>query len=147
MPDYQSFANALVELDPATGEALLKTTPAAPAAGASTEAKQDANIANTDYIPKNNAVFVASVHTVPTPGTALSVGPQACGNGKTTTVRALASNTGDVFIGNSASAAQNSATAFRLAPGEALELMVTNWSVIFVDVAVANEGVNVVVEA
>lgn len=154
MPTYQSLANALVELDPATGEALLKTTPSAPAAGAATEAKQDVQItaeqaiqAAVENIPANNAVFVCKVKTVPVAGTAETLGPQLCGTGKGTTVRALKSNTGSVFIGNSKVAAETAATAFELEPGESLELLITNWSEIWIDPAVNGEGVNAVVEA
>lgn len=78
---------------------------------------------------------------VPTPGHAEQLPAIAIPTGFELVIRAKPTNTDDVYIGKTEAFASLATKRITLAAGEAAKLRVSNASLIFVDAAVANEGI------
>jgi hypothetical protein len=89
----------------------------------------------------NRPAFVTGQVNVPVPGTAAQLPAQAIPDGFTIFIRAKVTNTGNIYIGNSAPNAQNHLVAFILEPGAFLEYGITNGDLVFLDADDANDGV------
>jgi len=83
---------------------------------------------------------------VPTPGHAEQMPELEVPAGFDLVIRGIPTNTGNVYIGKSEGAASQATKRITLAAGEAVKLRVSNASLVFVDAAVANEGVEYFVE-
>jgi hypothetical protein len=94
----------------------------------------------------NRESFATGQVTVPIPGTAVQMPAQAIPDGFAVVIRAKGSNTMDVFVGNSAANAQNPAVRYILEAGEFVTLYITDLSLAFIDAAIADEGVDWIVE-
>lgn len=73
--------------------------------------------------------------TVPTAGTRVQFPDQPC---RSVTIRALAANTGDVYVGN---VFLSSANGLPLAGSDALDIAIDNTKRLYLDAAVNGEGV------
>jgi len=73
--------------------------------------------------------------TVPVPGARVQLPDVPC---RSATLRALAANTGAVYLGNEL---VDSSTGFPLAAGDAVDIAIDNLRRLYLDVAVAAEGV------
>jgi hypothetical protein len=97
----------------------------------------------------NRASFRALKKTVAVPGTAEQLTTQAVPGGFKITVRPLSTNTGSVWIAETQAKAQAALhpDAWEFSPGDApLNLNLTDWSAIWVDAAVAAEGIRITSE-
>lgn len=94
----------------------------------------------------SEGAWASAVKTVAVPGTAEQCASLAAAPGKAIVFKALDSNTDDVYLGNSQANAQNAAVRFSLAAGQSLVLYVTNANLVWVDAAVAAEGICIAVE-
>jgi hypothetical protein len=72
---------------------------------------------------------------------AVQLTAQAIPNGYFLTIKAKTSNTNVIYVGNSQANAQAHTTAFILAAGESIRLQITDASLVWIDAAVANEGI------
>lgn len=92
--------------------------------------------------PNLSAVgFLTGQATVAVAGTAQVLGGNVpIVRGRDLVVRALVTNTGNIWVGNSAVNAQNHAVAFLLKPGESISLQLNNINLVFIDAAVNGEG-------
>ena len=61
-------------------------------------------------------------------------------------VKALSGNAGTIYVSESKVSAQDTNSAFPLAPGDAIELKVKNSSSVWIDASVSGEGINWIVE-
>ena len=73
--------------------------------------------------------------TVTTAGTAVQLAAQAC---KSVSVKALAGNTGKIYVGDSS---VSSADGYELSPGEPIDMAIDNVNRLYIDAAVDGEGV------
>lgn len=95
----------------------------------------------------NQSDFNTGQTLVPVPGTAVQLPNTAIPDGFALVIKALPANAGRVYIGNTAAAAQVPANAYSLGPNEHVELQITNANLVYLNAAVANDGVEIVVEA
>lgn len=79
--------------------------------------------------------------TITTPGTPVKLPGLIIPDGYALVVRAMKSNTGDVYLGNSKDNVQDSSKRITLAPDESTKLEVKKANVIWLDTDVAGEGV------
>lgn len=94
----------------------------------------------------NQADFNTGQTLVPVPGTAVQLPNIAIPDGFALVIKALPTNAGRVYIGHTAAAAQVPANAYSLGPNEHVELKLTNANLVYLNTAVANDGVEIVVE-
>lgn len=87
----------------------------------------------------NTAVAISGQIKVTTAGTEVQGTNIPLDNG--VFIKALAANTGLVFVGNNGSGAVSSSTGFELAAGEVILVPVANLNEIWIDSAVNGEGV------
>ena len=80
------------------------------------------------------------------PGTAVQLPNIAIPDGFTLVIKALPGNAGRVHIGHDAATAQVPANAYSLGPNEHAELNLTNANLVWLDAAVVNDGVEILVE-
>jgi len=80
------------------------------------------------------AVFTGQV-TVPTPGVRVQLPDVPC---RSASLRALSTNTAAIYLGNEL---VNAANGFPLAAGDCLDLAIDNLRRLYIDAAVANEGI------
>jgi phosphatidylserine/phosphatidylglycerophosphate/cardiolipin synthase-like enzyme len=73
--------------------------------------------------------------TVPSPGARVQLPDVPC---RSATIRALSTNTGSVYLGNEL---VDSSTGFPLAAGDAVDIAIDNLRRLYIDAAVADEGV------
>lgn len=92
----------------------------------------------------NAAAFVTDTATVAVPGTAAQCPSHVPAAGKPVLVVALSTNTGYVWIGESAAQAQ--ANLIPLAAGQSIEISIDDTDKIWIDAAVGGEGVGIIVE-
>lgn len=111
--------------------------------GATRRLAVDANISADD---PNKDAFATGQDTIASAGTGEQGAAQAIPDGFAIVIRALASNTGNLQVGNSQANAQNAAVAFILAAGDAVTLRVSNLNLLWFDVTVDGEGYNWIVE-
>jgi|GEM_PF-3456986 len=91
--------------------------------------------------------WVHHQRNVSTPGTAKQLGSIIIPPGFfDLVVRAKSTNTGNIYVGNSNANASDANERITLASDEAIKLRVSNASLVWVDAAVANEGVEYFVE-
>lgn len=83
---------------------------------------------------------------VPIPGTAVQLPNTLIPDGVSLVIKALPGNAGRVYIGHTAVDAQTPALAYSLGPNEHVELSITNANLVYLDAAIANEGVEIVME-
>ena len=94
----------------------------------------------------NRESFATGQVTVPVPGTAVQLPAQAIPDGFAVVIRAKDTNTGNVYLGNSAANAQDPTVAYILDVGEFVTLYITDLSAAFIDADVADEGIDWIVE-
>jgi len=94
----------------------------------------------------SEGAWASAVKSVAVPGVAEQCASLAAAPGKAIVFKARDTNTGNVFLGNSQASAQNVATRFLLAAGQSLVLYITNANLVWVDAAVAAEGISIAVE-
>jgi hypothetical protein len=95
----------------------------------------------------NRASFNTNQQNVAAPGTAVQLQDQAIPDGFAVVVKSKKANTGAIRVGFSAADAQNAAKAFVLADAkDFVRLFITNTSLIWIDAAIAGEGVEWIVE-
>lgn len=95
---------------------------------------------------KNRDKWEHSHTDVATPGGAVQLGPLAIPDGFDLVVRARPGNTGDIYVGKTKGDASRSAVRITLVAGEAINLRVTNASLVWIDAVVSGEGVEYFVE-
>jgi hypothetical protein len=83
--------------------------------------------------PANRAGFATDQQTVATAGVGVQLQAQAIPNGFSVFIRALPTNVGNVYVGNSQANAENHAVAEVLEPGAFLEYFITNVDLIWID--------------
>ncbi len=106
----------------------------APAAPPATEEGVPIQTLDLGKVLPLEAVFTGRV-TVPTPGTRVQLPDVPC---RSATIRALSTNTSAVYVGNELVDAD---TGFPLAAGDALDLAIDNLRRLYLDAAVAAEGI------
>jgi hypothetical protein len=91
----------------------------------------------------NRSAFGTGQQTVTTAdgAHAVQLGALVVPNGFFLTIKALSSNTKNIYLGNSQANAQAHTTAYILAPGESVRLQITNANLCWIDAQVATEGV------
>lgn len=94
----------------------------------------------------NRADFNTGQTLVPFPGTAVQLPNITIPDGYALVIKALPTNAGRVYIGHTAADAQVPANAYSLGPNEHAELKITNANLAYLDAAVANDGVEILVE-
>lgn len=94
----------------------------------------------------NRADFNTGQILVPVIGTAVQLPNINIPDGYSLVIKALSGNAGRVYIGHDAATAQVPANAYSLGPNEHAELNLTNANLVFLDAAVANDGVEILVE-
>ena len=94
----------------------------------------------------SESAWASAQKTVAVPGAAEQCGSLAAPAGKGIVFKAKDSNTNTVYLGNSQANAQNASVRFGLAAGQSLILYITNANLVWVDAAVAAEGVDIAVE-
>jgi hypothetical protein len=106
----------------------------APAAPPTTEEGVPIQTLDLGKVLPPEAVWTGQL-TAPAPGTRVQLPDVPC---RSATIRALSTNTGAVYLGNEL---VDAATGFPLAAGDALDLAIDNLRRLYLDVAVAAEGV------
>jgi phosphatidylserine/phosphatidylglycerophosphate/cardiolipin synthase-like enzyme len=106
----------------------------APAAPPTTEEGVPIQTLDLGKILPLEAVWTGQL-TVPSPGARVQLPDVPC---RSASLRALSSNTGSIYLGNEL---VNSATGYVLSPGDALDLAIDNLRRLYIDAAVANEGI------
>ena len=99
-----------------------------------------------DFATLNRDTFIAGKKTVAVAGTAEQLPSNAVPQGFPVIVKALAANSGKVHGAKTQAIAQVDATAYELAAGEAVGLLVSNTNKIWVDANTSGEGVTFTVE-
>ena len=94
----------------------------------------------------NRSDFNTGQTLVPVPGTAVQLPNIPIPDGFTLVIKALPGNAGRVHIGHDAATAQVPANAYSLGPNEHAELNLTNANLVWLDAAVVNDGVEILVE-
>ena len=94
----------------------------------------------------NRADFNTGQTLVPVPGTAVQLPNIAIPDGYALVIKALPTNAGRIYLGHTAADAQVPANAYSLGPNEHADLKITNANLVYMDVAVANDGVEIIVE-
>lgn len=84
--------------------------------------------------------------TVTAPGTAEPLETLVIPDGFTLVVRALVGNTGNIFLGQTKALAEDAARRLPFSKGNGLTLNIKNTNQVWVDAAVADEGVDFWVE-
>ena len=97
-----------------------------------------ANLNRSDFNTGQTLVLV--------PGTAVQLPNIAIPDGFTLVIKALPGNAGRIYLGHDAATAQVPANAYSLGPNEHAELNLTNANLVWLDAAVANDGVEILVE-
>jgi len=83
---------------------------------------------------------------IPDPGTAVQLPNIPIPDDILLVIKALPGNAGRVYIGHTAVDAQTPALAYSLGINEHVELKVTNANLVYLDAAIANNGVEIIVE-
>ena len=94
----------------------------------------------------NRPSWTHSQKTVGTPGTAEQLADLVVADGFSLVVRAFPDNTGNIFFGNSQANAQSATARIAFSAGNGPTLWVKNANVVWIDAAVAAEGVDYWVE-
>lgn len=106
----------------------------APAAPPATEEGVPISTLDLGKVLPPEAVWTGRL-TVPSPGTRVQLPDVPC---RSATIRALSTNTSTVYLGNEL---VDAATGFPLSAGDALDLAIDNLRRLYIDVAVADEGI------
>ncbi len=94
------------------------------------------------YVTTPNSSSWSHAHkTVGAAGTAEQLGSIAPADGFAVVIRAVPANTGNIYVGSSKANAESAALRITLAKGEAVELFIDDSDLVWVDAAVAGEGV------
>jgi len=93
----------------------------------------------------NLSTWFVDIQTVAVAGTAERVPSHPVLQGVGVTIRAIPTNTDNVFIGNSQTNAQGT-DRVTLRPGDSVTLYIANSNLVWVDAVVATEGVEVFAE-
>lgn len=105
---------------------------------------------NTSYSVVTSNINMLDFNTgqtlVPVPGTAVQLPNIVIPDGFTLVIKALPGNAGRIYIAHTAAAAIVPANAYSLGPNEHAELNITNANLVFLDAAVINDGVEILVE-
>ena len=95
---------------------------------------------------KNPVGIVAQKKLVHTAGTAVQLPTVIIPYGETVAIKALNSNTGTVYVGNSKGGAEDITQSFALSAGQGIEYKIGNLSQLWINSTVGNNGVNWTVE-
>ena len=104
------------------------------------------SLAKAGYPTENFPLIASQTLLVPTAGTAVQLPKIEVPAGCRVTVKALGTNTGIVYLGNSKFQAENPSMAYGLWASEAHEYYIQNIWAIWVDVTVGGEGITWTVE-
>lgn len=94
----------------------------------------------------NRADFNTGQTLVLIPGTAVQLPNIPIPDGYALVIKALSANAGRVYIGHTAADAQVPANAYSIGINEHASLKITNANLVYLDAAVANDGIEILVE-
>ena len=95
---------------------------------------------------QNQSDFNTGQTLVPIPGTAVQLPNIIIPDGFSLVLKARHNNTGRVYTGHTAPDAQTPALAYSLGANEFVKIRVTNSNLVYLDAAVANDGIEYIVE-
>lgn len=95
---------------------------------------------------KNPSYIKAKRKLVDTAGIAVQLPDVKIPEDFTVVIKALAANTGTIYVGNSKPEAEDTTMSFPLSAGESIEYEIQNLEQLWIDATVANEGITWTVE-
>ena len=94
----------------------------------------------------NRAAFTTGQASVAAAGSPEQAPSVTIPEGFAISIKARPTNTGNVFLGNSAANVLLATVRYTLRPNEAVSLRITNLNLVWLDVAVGAEGISYIVE-
>lgn len=94
----------------------------------------------------NRSDFNTGQTRVPIPGTAVQLPNILIPDRYKLVIKAISGNAGRIYLGHTALDSQTPALAYSLGPNEHVDLGLTNANLVYIDAAVANDGIEIVVE-